>query len=148
MHKCRSYCPTSSIYDHLSHLTFKCDLNLQPTRTIIQMDLLILTNNCAKSFRNSCINVQVMARASSIYDHLNHLTFKFHLDLQPNWTNVSFGTSTTQGQIILKSMCKCTSYGPDKLGWVHTCTRHAHTPNWSCNTYMYVSLTATGLDKN
>ena len=157
---------------------------------LFQMALLLLKeNNCAKLFRNSCINVQVMApgfslrggrrpkrlpqtifwppqilfwafkciqmlknwlpqtdfwpltkilienpvaRASSIYDHLNHLSFKFDLDLQPNWTNVSFCTSTPQGQIILKSMCKCTSYDPDKLGWMHTCTMHVHTLNWSC----------------
>ena len=48
-----------------------------------------------------------------------HLTFKCDLDLQPTWTNVSTGTSTPQGQllcqVILKSMDRCTSYGPDKL---------------------------------
>ena len=41
------------------------------------------------------------------------------LDLQPNWENVSNGTSPPRGQqlckIILKSMHKCTSYGLDKL---------------------------------
>ena len=41
------------------------------------------------------------------------------LDLQPTQTNVSNGTSIPQGeqlcQIILKSMHKCRSNGPDKL---------------------------------
>ena len=48
-----------------------------------------------------------------------HLTFKCDNDLQPARTNVSTGTSTYQGgqlcEIILKSMHKCTSYGPDML---------------------------------
>ena len=33
--------------------------------------LLLLEDNCAKLFCNPCINVQVMARTSSIYDHLH-----------------------------------------------------------------------------
>ena len=41
------------------------------------------------------------------------------LDLQPTWKNVSNGTFPFREQklciIILKSMHKCTSYGPDKL---------------------------------
>ena len=47
-----------------------------------------------------------------------HLTFKCDLDLQPTWTNVSNGTSPSRRQQlckILKSMHKCTNYGPDKL---------------------------------
>ena len=48
-----------------------------------------------------------------------HLIFKCDLDLQPMWTNVSNGTSPSRRQqlckIILKSMHKRTSYGPDKL---------------------------------
>ena len=48
-----------------------------------------------------------------------HLTFKFDLDIHPIQTNVSNGTTTPQvehlGQIILKSMYKCRSYGRDKL---------------------------------
>ena len=60
-----------------------------------------------------------MAQMSSIYDHfdlyLTSLTLTFNLPEK----NVSNGTSPPQGQqlckIILKSMHKCTSYGPDKL---------------------------------
>ena len=65
------------------------------------------------------------------YDKLNlwpfQLTFKCDLDLQPTWTNISNDTSTPEGkqlsQIILQSMHKCTSYGPDKSGQMPT---HAH----------------------
>ena len=43
----------------------------------------------------------------------------YDLDLQPTWKNVSNGTSPPGGQqlckIILKSIQKCTIYGPDKL---------------------------------
>ena len=48
---------TSSIYDPC-----KCDLDLQPTWKIFQMALLFLKdNNCAISFWNPCINVEVVA---------------------------------------------------------------------------------------
>ena len=47
------------------------------------------------------------------------VTYKCDLDLQPTWTNVSNGSSTSQEEqlckIILKSMHKYTSYGPDWL---------------------------------
>ena len=49
----------------------------------------------------------------------NHMTFKCDLDLESTQTNISNGTTTPQReqlcQIILKSMDKCRSYGPDKL---------------------------------
>ena len=59
-----------------------------------------------------------MARTSSIYDHfelyLTPVTLTFNLP-----KNASNGTFPSLGQqlckIILKSMHKCTSYGPDKL---------------------------------
>ena len=50
-----------------------------------------------------------------------HLTLKCDLDLQTTCTIVSNGTATPQAEqlchIILKSMHKCRSYGPDKLNW-------------------------------
>ena len=59
-------------------LTFidPCDLDLQPSWKMFQMALLLLEdNNCANLFWNPCMNVQVMARSSSIYDHFDlHLT--------------------------------------------------------------------------
>ena len=82
------------------------------------------------------------------------LTFDLcDLDLGPTQKNVSNGTSPHQGeqsyQIILKSMHKCRSYCPDKSGRTHARTNartHAHTPYQSSGDY--VSLTASGLDKN
>ena len=64
----------------------------------------------------------VMARTSSIYDHfdlyLTPVTLTFNLP-----KNVSNGTFPPRGQqlciIILKSVHKCTSYGPDKLNNDH-----------------------------
>ena len=45
--------------------------------------LLLEDNNCAKLFQNPCINVQVMARTSLIYDHfdpyLTPMTLTFNL---------------------------------------------------------------------
>ena len=75
-------------------------------------------NNCTKLFWKPYINVEVMAWTSSVYDHIitwpSSVTSTFNLHAQ-----VSNGTSTPQGQqlwhIILKSMNKCRSHGPDKL---------------------------------
>ena len=76
-----------------------------------------------------------------------NLTFKYDLDLGPTSTNVSNSTSALDGeqlcQIILKSIQNCRSYGPDKFGRTDI---HMHTPNCHCDNY--VSLTASGLDKN
>ena len=89
--------------------------------------LLLKDNNCAKSFWNLCISVQVMAWTSSIYDHFIiwsssvTLTFnlpqqmfqmkncaklfwnpcinvKYDLDLQSTRTNVSDDTASYQGE--------------------------------------------------
>ena len=84
------------------------------------MALLILKeNHCAKFFMKS------MHKCKSYGQHkLNswpfyHLTFKCDLDLKPSWKNVSNGISTHQGeqlcQIILKSMHRCESYGPENF---------------------------------
>ena len=63
-----------------------------------------------------------MARTSSICDHFDlkgPLFDPYDLDLQPTRKNLSNGNSPPRGQqlckIILKSMYKCTSYGPDKM---------------------------------
>ena len=75
---------TSSIYDHFdlyfTPMTLTCNL----PEKMFQMALLHLeSNNCAKSFCNPCINVQVMARTSSIYVHfdlyLTSVTLTFNL---------------------------------------------------------------------
>ena len=82
--------------------------------------LLFKENNCVKLFWYTCINVEIMARSSSISD----LTFKCDLDLQlfslPK--NVSNSTTTSQGEhlckTILKSMHICRSDDPEKLLYV------------------------------
>ena len=67
------------------------------------------------------------------------LTFNCDLDLGPTCMSVSNGTSTCDGeqlsQIILKSICNCRSYGPDKFGQTDTSTdtctdthMHIHRP--------------------
>ena len=75
---------TSSIYDHFdlyfTPMTLTCNL----PEKMFQMALLLLEgNNCAKLFWNPCINVQVMARTSSIYVHfdlyLTSVTLTFNL---------------------------------------------------------------------
>ena len=92
--------------------------------------LLFKCNNCAKLFWNPCINVQVMARKSSVYGHFiiwpGHFIIwpsKCDLDLHSTWTNVSNDTATFQGEQqcrnIFESMNKCRSYGPDKLIYDH-----------------------------
>ena len=48
------------------HLTFKCNLDLQPTSAKALALLLFKKNNRAKLFRNPCINVQVMVWARSM----------------------------------------------------------------------------------
>ena len=120
-----------------SHLTFKCDLkqcrswgggsnsvDLDVTLTInlpeqmFQTALLFFENdNCTKLVWNTCINLQLMARPSSVYDHF--IICPSIVSFQPTWTNNPNGTSTPQGeqlcQIILKCMHKCRSYGLNKL---------------------------------
>ena len=88
------------------------------------------------------------------YGSDKNLTFNYNLDLGPTRRNVSNGTNLhcdgeQLRQIILKSIHNCRRYGQDKFIQMDT-HRHgrmqAHTPNYCCNNY--VSLTASGLDKN
>ena len=77
---------TSSIYDHFDLYLNPVTLTFTLPEKMFQMALLLLEdNNCAKLFSNPCINVQVMARTSSIhvYDHfdlyLTPVTLTFNL---------------------------------------------------------------------
>ena len=139
---------TSSIYDHfdlyLTHVTLTFNLPEKMFQTAL---FLLEDNNCANYFWNPCINVQVMARTSSIY-YLTPVTLTFDLP-----KNVSNGTSPPQGKqlchTVLKSMNYCTSYGPDKSvrrtdAGTHWCT-HIH--RTKIVTTMS-RLLAGGLDKN
>ena len=68
------------------HLTFKCELD-QPTWTNVSNDTAIPPGEqCAKLFWNPCINIEVMAPTSSIYDYFtiwpSSLTLTFNLPEQ------------------------------------------------------------------
>ena len=128
MHKCTSYGPDKLNIDYFDLYLTPVTLTFNLPEQTFQMALFLLKGiNCAKLFRNSCINVQIMARTSSIhvYDHfdiyLSPVTLTFNLP-----KNVSNDTSPPQGQqlcqIVLKSMHYCTSYGPDNSGRTHGCT--------------------------
>ena len=87
MHKCSSYGPDKLNLWPFYHLTFKCDLDLQPIWTNVSNGTSTLKeNNCAKLFWNPCINVEVMARTTSIYDHFiirpSSVTLTFNLPKQ------------------------------------------------------------------
>ena len=113
---------TSSIYD-VYHLTFKCDLDFQPTQTNVS------NGTTTPQGEHLCKIILKSMHKCRNYgsDKLNlrpfyHLTFKCDLKFQPTGTNVSNGTTTPKGeqlcQIILKSMYKCRSYGLEKLIYV------------------------------
>ena len=120
MHKCWHNGPDKLNLLPFYHLTFNCDLELQPSWTNV-------SNGTAtpREEQLSQIILKSMHKCRSyspdklILLPFYHLTFKCDLDIQPIWTNVSKGTATPQGeqlsQIILKSMHKCRRYGWDKL---------------------------------
>ena len=122
---------TSSVYDHFI---------IWPSSVALTFNLLeqmVPMNNCAKLFWNPCINVEVMAWASSIYDH--YIIWPSSMTLTFKLPEKCFNEQLCH--IILKSMHESRIYGPDKSGRTHD----AHTPNWSCNSY--VSLTASGINQ-
>ena len=114
---------TSTIYDHFiiwpSSVTLTFNLRKQMFRTSL---LLFEDNNCAKLIWNPCLNAPVMARTSSLYDHfdlyLTPMTLTFSLPEQMFQMALLF-LEGNNCKIILKSMHKCTGYGPDKL---NTCS--------------------------
>ena len=59
---------TSSIYDHFDLYLTPMTLTFNLPEKMFQMALFLFDDyNCAKLFRNTCTNVQVIARTSSIY---------------------------------------------------------------------------------
>ena len=75
---------TSSIYDHsiISPSSVTLTFNL-PEKNVSNATS-TPHGDCAKQLCHSCINIEVMARTSLIYNHfINHLTFKCELDFQP-----------------------------------------------------------------
>ena len=82
---------TSSIYDHFDLYLTPLTLTFNLPEKMFQMALFRREDNhCANLLSNPCINIQVMARTSSIYDHfvlyLTPVTLTFNLS-----TNVSNG---------------------------------------------------------
>ena len=97
--------------DHVIYLTL----------IFILPDKMFQMNNCAKLFWNPCINVQVMAQTSSIYDHFNmwpsSVTLTFNLPEQ-TFHFYSSRTSTVPNNFeIHAQMYKVWS---DKSGLKHT----------------------------
>ena len=87
---------------------------------MFQMALFLLEdNNCKIIFLNPYINGQVMAWTSSIYDHfdlyLAPVTLTFNLPKNIFQMALFLLEDNTYAKLFLKSMHKCTSYGPDKL---------------------------------
>ena len=78
---------TSSIYDHFIIWPSTVTLTFNLQGQMFQIALLFLKkNNCATLVWNPCINVEVMAHTSSIYDHFiiwpSSVVLKFHLSKQ------------------------------------------------------------------
>ena len=114
MHKCRSYGPDKLNLWPFYHLTWKCDLDLQLSRTNVSNEqlcqIILKSMHKCRSHGPDKLNLRPFY----------HLTFKWDLGLQPNWTNASNGTPILQGKqmchiFFLKPMHKCRSYGPAKL---------------------------------
>ena len=110
-------------------------------KKMFQMALLLIEgNNCAKLFWNPCINVQVMARTSSIhvYDHFDHyltpvtLTFNLHKKCF-KWPFSSSRATTVPHCFEIHALLYKLWTNPD--GWMHSLT-HAHTQNKNCNNYV------------
>ena len=77
------------------------------------------TTTVKKLFWNPCINVQVMLRTHSIYNHfdlyLTPVTLTFNLPEKMFQMALLLLEGNNCAKLFLKSMHKCTSYGPDKL---------------------------------
>ena len=120
MHKCTSYGLGKPNLWPFYHLTFKCDLDLQPSWT---------NDSNGTSTPQGEQRCQIIFKSMHKYtncgpDKLSlrpffHLTFKCDLDLNLPEQMFQNGTDTPQGeqlcQITLKSINNYISYGPDKL---------------------------------
>ena len=109
---------TRSIYDHfiiwLSHVTLTFTTWTNVSNGISTLHWEHLCHIILKSMHN-CRSYG----SNKLHLWPYSLIFKFDLDLQNTWTNFSNGISNPQGEqlckIILKSMHKCRSDGPDTL---------------------------------
>ena len=111
---------TSSIYDHFIIWPSSVTLTFNLLKQMIQVALLLLKENTsAQLFWNPCINVEVMARTSSIYDHFliwpSSVTLTFNLPKQMFQMALLLLKENTCAKLFWHSCTKCRSYGPDKL---------------------------------
>ena len=142
MQKCRScLAQTSSIYDHSIIWPSSVTLVLNLSEQMFQMALLVVkANKSVKLFWNPCINVGVMARTSSFYDHFI---------IWPSSVTLTF--NQPEKYFKYHSSSSRTSYGSDKsIRMHHACTQEARTNAGTytiknCNSY--VSLNASRLYK-
>ena len=114
---------TNSIYDHFIIWPSSVTLTFNLPKQMFQMAIIFLKKStCAKLFWNPRINVEVMDRTNSIYDHFiiwpSSVTLTFNLPKQMFQMAIIFLKKSTYAKLILKSMHKCRSYGPDKLVYV------------------------------
>ena len=120
---------TSSTYDHFSLflLTFIVTLTFNLPEKMFQMALLLLKgNNCAKSFWNPCINIQVMLRTSSVYDHfdryLTPVTLTFNLSKEMFQMALLLPQGNNCAKLFWNPWIIGTNYGADKSERTHGCT--------------------------
>ena len=140
---------TSPKYDHFIIWSSSVTSIFNLPEQMFQIALFLLKdNNCAKLFWNPCINVQLMARTSSIYDHFiiwpSSVTLTFNLPKQMFQMALLLLMATTVPNYF--EVCEqMYTLWPWQI-WTDPSTTHICTSNWSCNNY--VSLTTSRLDKN
>ena len=119
---------TRSIYDQFNIWPSSVTLTFNQSEQMFQMALLFLKDaNCAKLFWNPCINLQVMLWTSSIYDHF--IIWPSRVTLTINLPEQMFQIALLLLEDNNCAMHKCTSYGLDKSGQMHTYMHNAHTHN-------------------
>ena len=122
-------------------VTLTFDLNLGPTWTNV------FNGTSTHDGEQLCICVLKSIRNCRSHGPDKNLTFKCNFDLGPTWTYVWNGTCTRDGEQLcqtfwnLSTIVKVMVRTKSKDG-----RTHARIPNCHCDSY--VSLTASGLDKN
>ena len=125
MHKCRSYSPDKLNLLPFYHLTFKCDIDLQPTWTYVS------NGTATPQEKQLCQIILKSMHKCRIYgwDKLNICYLQmWHWPSTYLKEGFKWHVSASRRQLcqnILKAMHKCRSYGLDKSGLMHART-HIH----------------------
>ena len=118
MHKCRSYGPNKLNLLPFYHLTFKWDLDLQPTSTNNSNGTSTLQGKQLSQIILKSM-YRVMAQTSSIYNHFiiwpPSVTLTINLPKQMFQMALLLLKENTCAKLFLESMHTYRSYGPDKL---------------------------------